>query len=687
MEKDIRLLLIEDSEDDEKLTISELERFGFSISHKRVETGADMKKALAEETWDIIISDYKLPVFSGIEALEIFNGAGIDIPFIIVSGTIGEEKAVAAMKNGASDYVMKHNMARLGPAVERELKEATGRREKKQAEALINSQFKTLTALYSSSKSLTIDRDAIHLAEHIAKTAAETLSADFVWLARSEPDGRLLFLSAHGKLAELCSRTEIRWDCEDETAGVCCQAVKKGEPIIHNTLDHFTCPHPCNAVIRENNIKSIGAFPLISRGKTFGMMMLGSYVGSFFTEDRIAFFSSFVNNSAAALENARLFDETGKSLMKISTLMEIDKAIAGSLDIGLTLNVALDNAIEKLGADAACILTFNQQSLDLEYGSSRGFHWDGMKNLRVPAAKCLAGKSALEKKMIMIPDLGSIPDDIPKPVLKHIESMTRREGFSAYFAIPSVAKGKVMGVMELFFRQPFYPALWWQDFFRSMADHIAIAIENHSLFSDINRANFELRAAYDSSIEGWSRALDFRDKETEGHSVRVTEMTVELARMMGMSEEKIAQARRGALLHDMGKLGIPDAVLLKPGALNDEEWVIMKKHPFYALEMLAPIEFLGPALDIPYGHHEKWDGSGYPRGLKGEQIPISARIFAVADVWDALRSDRPYRKAWSVEKTHEYIVGLSGTHFDPKAVEAYVQLKNFPDFGLGPMRT
>jgi putative nucleotidyltransferase with HDIG domain len=180
--------------------------------------------------------------------------------------------------------------------------------------------------------------------------------------------------------------------------------------------------------------------------------------------------------------------------------------------------------------------------------------------------------------------------------------------------------------------------------------------------------------SYDATIEGWSRALDYRDKETEGHSQRVTEMTVKIAQFMGMSEAELAHVRRGALLHDIGKMGIPDRILLKPGKLTDEEWEIMRKHAEYAYELLSPIAFLRPALDIPYCHHEKWDGTGYPRGLKGEQIPLSARIFAVVDVWDALNSDRPYRPAWPKEKAYEYISEKAGEDFDPGVAGVFLKV-------------
>lgn len=190
----------------------------------------------------------------------------------------------------------------------------------------------------------------------------------------------------------------------------------------------------------------------------------------------------------------------------------------------------------------------------------------------------------------------------------------------------------------------------------------------------LRQANAQLLSAYEATIEGLSHALDLRDRETEGHSRRVTEVTIRLAQALNMSDEEILHIRRGALLHDLGKIGIPDSILHKPDQLTDEEWVIMRQHPQFAYDTLSPIEYLRPALDIPYNHHEKWDGSGYPRGLRGEDIPLSARLFAIADVWDALTSDRPYRKAWTQEQAFTYIREQSGTHFDPRVVDLFFKV-------------
>ena len=189
----------------------------------------------------------------------------------------------------------------------------------------------------------------------------------------------------------------------------------------------------------------------------------------------------------------------------------------------------------------------------------------------------------------------------------------------------------------------------------------------------LKELNSELLTAYDKTIEGWSKALDLRDKETEGHTQRVTDLAIKLARAVGIPEADLEHVRRGALLHDIGKMSVPDSILLKPDKLTDEEWVIMRNHPVYAYQWLSSIKFLEPALCIPYCHHEKWDGTGYPRGLKGDQIPLTARIFAIVDVWDALCSDRPYRLAWPKDKAFLHITEQSGKHFDPQVVETFMK--------------
>jgi len=203
---------------------------------------------------------------------------------------------------------------------------------------------------------------------------------------------------------------------------------------------------------------------------------------------------------------------------------------------------------------------------------------------------------------------------------------------------------------------------------------VSFALDSINAEAKRERAEADLAQAYDTTLEGWAKALELRDKETEGHSRRVTETTLAVARAMGFNEQELIPIRRGSILHDIGKMGIPDDILRKNGDLTEEERIIVNRHPITALDLLKPIAYLQDALDIPYCHHEKWDGTGYPRGLRGEQIPLSARIFAVVDVWDALSSDRPYRNAWPRERIGRYLLNESGYHFDPNVVTLFLAL-------------
>ena len=390
----------------------------------------------------------------------------------------------------------------------------------------------------------------------------------------------------------------------------------------------------------------------------------------------IARITSFENNDRMWIAVAHM-DITERKLAEakiqrqlehLTALSAIDRVIAANFDLKLSLSEILAHVTKELGVDAADILVLNPDSNMLEYGSARGFRTRAVRKAEVRLGESYAGRVALERQLIQIPDMGNEPEN---PLLTmHLAG----EDFVCYYGVPLITKGQVKGVLEVFNRTALAPDGEWFDFLETLAGQAAIALENATLFESLQNSNVELSLAYDATIEGWSRALDMRDKETEGHTQRVTTMTVKLARAFGFSKSELVQVRWGALLHDIGKMGVPDGILLKPGPLTEEEWVVMRGHPTFANEMLSPIRYLRLALDIPNSHHEKWDGSGYPHGLKGTQIPMVARIFAVVDVWDALTSDRPYRPAWTEEKVREHILALSGTHFDPQVVDLFMQL-------------
>ncbi len=356
-----------------------------------------------------------------------------------------------------------------------------------------------------------------------------------------------------------------------------------------------------------------------------------------------------------------------RHLQRISALREVDTAILTVLDMRITLDLILRQVTEQLGVDAAAIMLYNPASMELEVVAKRGFKTSTLAQTRARLGQDYAGRVALERRMLHIPDLSS-----ERSVSPHL-SVYQAEGFTAYIAVPLTAKGEIEGVLEIFHRQPFDPAPEELEFLETLANQAALAIDNANLFEDLQRKNIELLVAYDTTLEGWSRTLELRDQETEGHTRRVTEATLHLAQAMGIRDVELDDIRRGALLHDIGKMGVPDNILLKPGPLTDEEWEIMRQHPTLAYTLLSPIPFLRRALDIPYCHHEKWDGSGYPRGLKADQIPLPARIFAIVDVWDALRSERPYRQAWPEEKALEHIRRQAGIHFDPQVVEVFLE--------------
>ena len=353
-------------------------------------------------------------------------------------------------------------------------------------------------------------------------------------------------------------------------------------------------------------------------------------------------------------------------LQRLSMLHAMDLMITSNLDLKVTMTLFLEQLISQLKVDAADILLLNPHTQTLEYGADRGFTTRGVQDTKIRLGTGPAGTAAKERRLIQMDDIGTSETDVTRTFL------ITAENFHGYCVIPLIAKGQVKGVLEIFHQANAVSDPEMLEFLQALAVQAAIAIDNATLFNELQTSNSELIIAYDSTIEGWGHALELRDKETEGHTQRVMELTVRMARIYGIPEKEIVHIRRGALLHDIGKMGIPDSILLKNGPLTLEEEQIMHHHPVYAFEMLAPIAYLRPALDIPYCHHEKWDGTGYPRKLKGEQIPLAARIFALADIWDALISERRYHRAWSREQVVAFIRSRSGTHFDPDLVELFI---------------
>lgn len=363
----------------------------------------------------------------------------------------------------------------------------------------------------------------------------------------------------------------------------------------------------------------------------------------------------------------RTEEQLQRQLQRLASLRAVQMSITANMDLPSTLQTLLEQVTVQLSVDAAAILLLDQSTQELRYGAARGFRTPDLKSARLKRGEGYASLVVQGRKLVSSTNLTNTEER------QQYLPLLRNENFVTFHGVPLMVKGTVIGVLEVLHRSVLVPPADWIEYLNAFAAQAAIAIENITLFDEQQSSNRKLIEAYDATILGWSRTLEMRDQETEGHAQRVAQLTLDLARILGVTD--IDSLYRGALLHDIGKVGIPDSILLKPSHLSIDEWEIMRRHPFYAYELLSPVEFLRPALDIPYCHHERWDGSGYPRGLKGEQIPLPARIFAVVDVWDSLTQKRPYRPAWNVEKVRAYLQENAGILFDPHVVEAFLHLE------------
>jgi PAS domain S-box-containing protein len=780
----LSLLVVEDSEDDAQLVVRELRRGGYEVDYACVETARAMEVALEERSWDLIICDYSMPSFSAPKALKILKDTGRDIPFIIVSGTIGEETAVAALKAGAHDFLIKGKLARLLPATRRELQEAEVRRERKRVgRSLQESEAKfrrlveylpVVVYVNPADGASSASYVSPQIEEMMGYTPEEWLAEPDFWKKTIHPEDRQNVLTQvdsairTGKPFDMEYRMVTRdsrvvwvrdksilvYDEENHpqfwqgimlditeqkqhvqeletiaTMASILRTPKTLQEILDNLLEEalqlvaaqagsvwLYDPDTDSVRVKahqgwgETNVssyklgegvpgmvmqsgqrfvtrefhsdprieKSVRAripagfggacIPLHAADKAVGVMFVNVPLPRKLTALELHVLDTLASIGGNTINRMDLYEQTVKQLERLEALREIDLTISNSMDLRFTLRTVLEQLINQLGVDAADVLLVRAGSL--ECVASRGFRMPTIKNTSLRFGEGFAGKAAITGEIVQV-------DDLSRSNVKFVrQKILEEEGFITYFAVPLIAKGEVKGVLEIFHRSLLNPSPEWLNFLDSLGWQTAIAVDNALLFEDLQRSNANLLMAYDKTIEGWSRALDLRDKETEGHTKRVTEFTVKLARLMDIREEQLVHIWRGGMLHDIGKLGVPDNILLKPGKLTEEEWALMRRHPQFAFEMLKPIHYLHEALNIPYYHHEKWDGSGYPHGRKGETIPLEARIFAVVDVWDALSHDRPYRPAWPREKVIRYIKDQSGKHFDPSIVEKFLELES-----------
>lgn len=379
---------------------------------------------------------------------------------------------------------------------------------------------------------------------------------------------------------------------------------------------------------------------------------------------------------AQSLAVAELRSESDRRMAGLQALDETGRIIAETTDDANALVMYLERVTEHLRLDAARLFLFRSATSRLECAAVTGFRH------AVPEPFYVSGDTPLLQAVTSKQVVVSRPAD------SNFHSEWKEEDFVAVHSVPLVCEGELKGVMELGDRVGRQPESEWNCLLGALASRAALLLDRavgtaevrerlgilQRQYSGYQHQFYELSSSFDSTLEKLAHALDVRNMEPEGHTFRVAEYTIKLGRHLGLSEEDLVHLRRGALLHNIGKIAIPDAVLLKSTALTDDEWAMVRKHPIFAFELLSTVEVLRPALDIPYCCHERWDGMGYPRGLQGEKIPLGARIFALADAWDAMRADRPYRVGWPPERVRSHIVSSSGSQFDPYIVQAFEQI-------------
>ncbi len=672
-----RILIV----DDQEANVAVLEALLESEGYLHFKSTTDSRRTLdlyTEFQPDLILLDLRMPHLDGFAVMEQLRAvipAGTYLPILVLTADITPEAKQRALSSGATDFLTKpfdavevtlrvKNLLQTR-FLHRQLRDQNQVLEARVHErtAQLERETTRIEAVLRMANRLNAELDLQAALKMVCEETSLALNASATTVTLYDAKREMFYVAADFGLPP-----EYRQQASPTPREVYELHARLMGPIIAIPDVQAQPGLPDPDLYARLNMRTVVSAMMRREGQLVGSLSVITLdTVRHLTEDELALLQGLADQAVQAITNARLFAQTERRLQRLIALRTVDSSITASLDLHVPLDVVLEQVLAQLGVDAADVLLLNPYTLSLAHVAGRGFRSRAIEHTHQRLGEGNAGRAALERRVLSVPNLPTGNDLLRGALLAG-------EDFVAYYAAPLIAKGQVEGVLEIFHRAPLDPEPEWLDFLEALAGQAAIAVDNARLFDDLQRKNVELMLAYDATIEGWSRALDLRDKETEGHTLRVTEMTLRLARAMGLNDEELVHIRRGALLHDIGKMGVPDAILLKPGSLTEAEWAIMRQHPTHAYEMLAPVTFLQKALDIPYAHHEKWDGTGYPRGLRGEQIPLAARVFAVIDVWDALRSDRPYRAGWPEEKVLTHLRALAGAHFDARVIEVFLKM-------------
>ncbi|MCE5193919.1 MAG: response regulator [Nitrospiraceae bacterium] len=666
------ILVVDDSPDFNGLVKTILTAENYDVI--AAQTGIEGIQKALQNMPDLILLDIKIPDINGFDICKKLKSDEItkNIPVIFATVQFEISDKVKAFDLGAVDYIVKpldppellsrikthlltssmqFQLKAFNKQLEKEIIERK-QAEKALRENLADERTKELTKI---NKQLTDEIRKRERIEQALKTSEEekslVLNSSLDIIVHYTPDMKIIWANAEAGNSVNKTSEELKdkycWEIWHNRKKPCFDcpvllAIKTGKP----EKSEIKSPDGKEWFIRGYPVKN-------NEGKVVSV---------------VEFRQDITDEKHTEVMLQKQAQELTLQMDRLNALRTIDNTITSSLDLRLTLKIFIEQVTQLLGVDAVTVMLISPHTQLLEIIVCKGFKKGCPQFQYFHFDEIYAGKAALEHSSIFITDINKKSDG--SDYLKHLIS----EGFVSYCAVPLISKGQVKGVLEVLKRSPLKADADWHEFLDTLATQAAIAIDNAEMFQDLQRTNQELVLAYERTLEGWIRTLDLRDHETEGHTQRVSVMAVHLAKIMGVNNNELMNIRRGALLHDIGKMAISDSILLKKGPLTSKERILIHKHPSYAYELLSASPYLKPALAIPYCHHERWNGKGYPRGLKAEEIPLSARIFAVVDVWDALRSNRPYRKAWPEKKAKKYIQDQSGKKFDPEVVKNFLLL-------------
>ncbi len=541
--------------------------------------------------------------------------------------------------------------------------------ERREAEAQIKKLNRTLQLLYDAGLTLNRMLDPREQLEMLCNIAMQTIHADHSgFFGYDAANDEVFYEFGIGRGADLAILQTLRVRV-GEQRGLIGLVAQTRTPLY---LSDVTADP--RWVVTDPQLRSALWVPVEYEHHLLGLISMTSTRLDAFTPDDQQLLALLANQVAVSQENAHLYAASVDAAERRTALHWLSQEIISTqLEPERIYRAIHQAALQLMPAEAFVISVLDEtcDEIELAYCVDRGRRYPLQ---RIARQRGVSGSVIASGKVLLINDLerdGSEINLVPFGDPPQVRSV---------LAAPMRLGNRIFGMLSAQCLRPHAYTLDDAHLLEILASYAAIALENARLFSQMQTANIDLSKAYEATIEGWSRALEMRDKETRGHSERVSRFSLRLAREMGMGEDEIVHFRRGVLLHDIGKMAIPDNILLKPGSLTEDEWVIMRQHPVYAYQMLAGVPFTSQALDVPYCHHERWDGSGYPRGLREDNIPLGARIFAVIDVWDALSNDRPYRPAWLSGAVRSYIAAQAGRHFDPRVVDAFLKLLDTGEF-------